>query len=71
MPRKQSGGGRFTLKNKLFRLDATVIEPCVTLFDWATFRQTKGAVELHLLHDHGGYLQVFATVTEGMSMKST
>jgi len=56
---------KFRFKNKLFSLDATVIELCVTMFDWAKFRQTKGAVKLHLLLDHDGYLPVFATVTEG------
>lgn len=56
---------KFRLKNKLFSLDASVIELCVTLFDWAKFRQTKGAVKLHLLLDHDGYLPLFATVTEG------
>jgi len=56
---------KFRFKNKLFSLDATVIELCLSLFDWATFRQTKGAVKLHLLLDHDGYLPVFATVTEG------
>jgi IS4 transposase len=35
------------------------------MFDWARFRQTKGAVKLHLLLDHDGYLPVFAHVTEG------
>lgn len=56
---------KFRFKNKLFSLDATVIELCLSLFDWATFRQTKGAVKLHLLLDHDGYLPVFANVTEG------
>ena len=56
---------KFRFKNKLFSLDATVIDLCLSLFDWATFRQTKGAVKLHLLLDHDGYLPVFATVTEG------
>ena len=56
---------KFRFKNKLFSLDASVIELCVTLFDWAKFRQTKGAVKLHLLLDHDGYLPTFATVTEG------
>ena len=55
----------FRFKNKLFSLDATTIELCVTLFDWAKFRQTKGAVKLHLLLDHEGYLPVFARITEG------
>ena len=55
----------FRFKNKLFSLDATLIELCVTLFDWAKYRQTKGAIKLHLLLDHEGYLPVFATMTEG------
>ena len=56
---------KFRFKNKLFSLDASVIELCLSLFDWATFRQTKGAVKLHLLLDHEGYLPVFAHITEG------
>jgi len=55
----------FRFKNKLFSLDATLIELCVTLFDWAKYRQTKGAVKLHLLLDHEGYLPIFASMTEG------
>jgi IS4 transposase len=37
----------------------------VTLFDWAKFRRTKGAIKLHLLLDHDGYLPSVAVVTEG------
>jgi len=59
------GKKKFRFKNKLFSLDATVIELCASLFDWAKFRRTKGAVKLHLLLDHEGYLPVFANVTEG------
>ncbi len=59
------GKRRFRFKNKLFSLDATVIELCASLFDWAKFRQTKGAVKLHLLLDHDGYLPVFANITDG------
>jgi hypothetical protein len=55
----------FRFKNKLFSLDATLIEFCVTLFDWAKYRQTKGAIKLHLLLDHDGYLPVFCSMTEG------
>ena len=56
---------KFRFKNKLLLLDATVIELCVTMFDWARFRTTKGAIKLHLLLDHDGYLPVFAHITEG------
>lgn len=56
---------RFRFKNKLLSLDSTVIDLCVSLFDWAKFRRTKGAIKLHLLLDHDGYLPCFALVTEG------
>jgi hypothetical protein len=56
---------KFRFKNKLLSLDATVIELCASMFDWAKFRQTKGAVKLHLLLDHDGYLPTYALVTEG------
>jgi hypothetical protein len=56
---------KFRFKNKLLLLDATVIDLCVTMFDWARFRRTKGAIKLHLLLDHDGYLPVFAHITEG------
>jgi len=59
------GRTRFRFRNKLLSLDATVIDLCLELFDWAKFRQTKGAVKLHLLLDHDGYLPVFADITEG------
>jgi IS4 transposase len=45
--------------------DATVIELGASLFDWAKFRRTKGAVKLHLLLDHEGYLPQYAHITEG------
>ncbi len=63
--RPYAPGKKFRFKNKLYSLDASIIDLCVTLFDWATFRRTKGAVKLHLLLDHDGYLPVFANITEG------
>lgn len=33
---------KFRFKNKLLSLDATVIELCVSLFDWARYGQSKG-----------------------------
>jgi hypothetical protein len=56
---------KFRFKNKLMSMDATVIDLCLTMFDWAKFRQTKGAVKLHLLLDHDGYLPCFGVITEG------
>lgn len=63
---EQKGGNkRFRFKNKLVSLDSSVIDLCLSLYDWAKFRRTKGAVKLHLLLDHDGYLPAFAVVTDG------
>jgi Transposase DDE domain/Domain of unknown function (DUF4372) len=59
------GKRKFRFKNKLLSLDATVIALCVSVFDWAQFRRTKGAVKLHLLLDHEGHLPSYAVLTEG------
>jgi hypothetical protein len=62
----QAGGRRqFRFKHKLISLDATVIDLCASVFDWARFRRTKGAVKLHLLLDHDGFLPCYAVITEG------
>ncbi len=61
----QGGRKKFRFKNKLMSLDGSVIDLSVSMFDWAKFRRTKGAIKLHLLLDHDGYLPSFAVVTEG------
>ena len=60
-----AGKKKFRFKNKLRSLDSSIIDLSVTLFDWAKFRRTKGAIKLHLLLDHDGYLPSFAWITEG------
>jgi IS4 transposase len=37
----------------------------LSLFPWAKFRRTKGAVKLHLLLDHDGYMPTYACITDG------
>ena len=39
----------FRFKDKLFSLDATVIDLYLEIFDWAKFHRAKGAIKLHLL----------------------
>jgi len=56
---------KFRFKHKLVSLDSTVIDLCVSMYDWAKFRRTKGAVKLHLVLDHDGYLPCFGIITEG------
>jgi len=63
--REVAGTHGFRFKNKLLTLDATLIELCASVFNWAQYRRTKGAVKLHLLLDHQGLLPSFALVTEG------
>jgi hypothetical protein len=59
------GRRKFRFQHKLISLDATVIDLCASVFDWARFRRTKGAVKLHLLLDHDGFLPCYAVITEG------
>jgi hypothetical protein len=56
---------RFRFKNKLISLDSSVIDLCLAMYDWAHFRRAKGAIKLHLLLDHDGYLPSFAIITDG------
>jgi Domain of unknown function (DUF4372)/Transposase DDE domain len=59
------GRHKFRFKNKLVSMDSSSIDLCASLFDWARFKRTKGAVKLHLLLDHDGYLPAFACLTDG------
>jgi hypothetical protein len=55
----------FKFNNPLYSLDASVIDLCLSVFPWADFRTTKGAIKLHVGLNHAGYLPEFITVTEG------
>jgi hypothetical protein len=65
------GNHRFRFKNKLLSLDSTTISLCLSLFPWAEFRRKKGAVKLHLLLDHDGYLPTYAHISEGKKHEVT
>lgn len=67
----QTGKHQFRFKNKLLSLDSTVIDLCLSMYDWADFRRTKGAVKLHMQLDHDGHLPCFAVVTEGKTQDIT
>ena len=58
-------GHSFRFKNKLYSLDASTIDLCLSVFPWADFRSTKGAIKLHIGLNHSGYLPEFVTITEG------
>jgi hypothetical protein len=61
----RGGGRKFRFKNKLMSLDGSIIELSASMFNWAKYCQRKGAIKLHLLLDHDGYLPSFAVVTDG------
>jgi len=62
---------KFRFKNKLLSIDASTIELCASVFDWAQFRRTKGAVKLHLMLDHDGLLPSYAVITDGKQHEVT
>lgn len=62
---------KFRFKHKLLSLDSTVIPLCLSVFDWAQYKRTKGAVKLHLILDHDGYLPSYAVLTDGKTADIT
>jgi putative transposase len=56
---------RFRFKNKLYSLDASLIDLSLKLFPGAHYALGKAAMKLHVGLDHDGYLPAFATVTPG------
>jgi len=61
---------RFKFKGKLYLLDATVVDLCLSVFPWAKFRKTKGAIKLHVGLDGDGYLPEFVSLTDGKTHES-
>jgi hypothetical protein len=62
---------KFRFKNPLYTLDATVIDLCLSVFHWAKFRTTKGALKLHYQFDNAGNIPSFLTVTHGLKHEIT
>lgn len=56
-------GHKFRFKNKLLSIDATVIDLCASIFNWAKFRPAKGGVKLHMSLYHDGYLPSYTYIT--------
>ena len=49
----------------VYALDATTIDLCLSLFDWAPFRSTKAAVKMHTLLDLRGSIPAFIHISDG------
>jgi hypothetical protein len=48
-----------------------VIPLCLSVFDWARYKRAKGAVKLHMVLDHDGYLPSYAVMTVGKTADIT
>jgi hypothetical protein len=53
------------LDASVYALDATTIDLCLSLFEWAPFRSTKAAIKLHTLLDLRGAIPAFIHVSDG------
>jgi hypothetical protein len=56
---------KFRFKHKLLSIDGTMVELSLSMFDWAVYKRTKGALKLHMVLDHDGYLPCYAVLTDG------
>jgi len=56
---------KFRFKHKLLSIDSTTIALSLSMFDWAQYKRSKGAVKLHLILDHDGYLPQYAVISDG------
>jgi hypothetical protein len=55
------------LENTAYALDTTTIDLCLSLFPWARFHHTKGAVKLHTMIDLRGNIPVVVHIDDGKS----
>jgi hypothetical protein len=58
-------GNRFGFKHKLLSIDSTTVSLCASVFHWADYQRTKGAMKVHLVLDHDGYMPRVAVVSDG------
>jgi hypothetical protein len=49
----------------VYALDASIIDLCLSMFPWATFRRTKGAIKLHTLLNLQGSIPEFILISAG------
>ena len=56
---------KFNFENPLYSMDSTTINLCLNIFDWAKYRQKKGAIKIHVKLCHEGNIPEFLTITDG------
>jgi len=53
------------IDNSVYALDASTIDLTLSLFPWAKFRKTKGAIKMHAMIDLRGNIPAFLYITDG------
>jgi hypothetical protein len=53
----------FKFKNPLYAIDSSVIDLCLSVFDWAKFRRAKGGIKLHCQFDLKTQIPAFNVIT--------
>jgi hypothetical protein len=53
------------ISETVYALDSTTIDLCLSMFPWASFRDTKAAVKLHTLLDLRGSIPTFVHISDG------
>ena len=53
------------LKETAYALDSSTISLCLSMFPWAKFKKTKGAIKLHTLLDLRGNIPAFISISDG------
>jgi IS4 transposase len=55
---------RFRFKMSVKSIDSTTVSLCLSLFDWAKFRQKKGGIKLHTIFNNKEQIPEFVNVGE-------
>lgn len=55
---------KFILHGKCYAFDSTTIDLCLSLFQWAYFRKTKGGIKVHTLFDVVTQIPTYIHITE-------
>jgi len=53
------------LKGKVFAVDSTTVDLCLSVFEWATFRKFKGAIKIHTLLNLKTSIPEFIQISPG------
>ena len=53
----------FELEGNIYAFDSTTIDLCLSVFEWAKFRKTKGGIKMHTLYDIEAQVPAFVHIT--------